>query len=259
MSKMTDRISNPNLVQIARQKYEQKQKAELPSNTVKLPSKGLVYPITSPLRSGEIDIRYMTAFDEDIVTNSTFIRDNTVYERLLESIITTPDVDANEIEIGDRDAIIVAARIYSYGNMYPIIINEAGTDVVKQLDLMRIPHRAFNVNTDENGELDYTCENGDILKLKFLTVNSVKQLTDNEHSKSTMLLKNIISSINGNSNPEHINEYIHYHLIAKESRKIQSFILNNMPGLVNTELEFEGEQGSTFRTTFQAGIELFWI
>jgi hypothetical protein len=260
MSKMTDRVSNPNLVNIARQKYEQKQMMELPSNTVKLPSKGLVYPESSPLRSGLVDIRYMTAFDEDIVTNSTYIRDRSVYERLLDSIITTPGVSVEDIEIGDRDAILVAARIYSYGERYPVIVNENGEETVKSIDLRKIPHKSFdNIITDENGETDYVIENGDKLKIKFLTVKNTKKLADSEETKSTTLLQMMIAEINGNRDANYIAEYIKYHLIAKESRLLQSYIMNNMPGLVNTELEFEGEDGSTFRTTFQAGVELFWI
>lgn len=258
MSKMTDRASGQNLIAIARQKHEQQQRTSLPGNTVKLPSKGLTYPTSSPLRSGEVDIRFMTAYDEDIITNSTYIRDNTVYERLLESIIITPGVDVSEIVIGDRDAILVAARIYSYDKKYPVMVKENGEDVVKHIDLTRVPHKTFDLVPDDNGEFNYVTETGDKLKFKFLTVSSVKQLTDADN-KISAIIRAMLVEVNENRSSEYIDEYIRYHLIAKENRKIQSYIANNMPGLVSDEIEYQGEEGDTFRATFQFGLELFWL
>jgi hypothetical protein len=258
MSKMTDRGSNQHLVTLAKQKYEQQQRITLPSNTVILPSKGLTYSTSSPLRSGEVDIRYMTAYDEDIITNSTYIRDNTVYERLLESIIVTPGVNVGDITIGDRDAILVAARIYSYDPTYPVIVNENGSEVVKQINLTKIPHKPFTLNSDEHGEFDYKTETGDNLKFKFLTLNTVKHL-NTEENKLSAIIRSMLVEVNNNRSADDIDDYIRYHLIAKENRKIQSYIVNNMPGLVTDEIEHEGEDGGTFRATFQVGLELFWV
>ena len=258
MSKMTDRAFGQDLIALAKQKHEQQQRTSLPGNTVKLPSKGLTYPESSPLRSGEVDIRFMTAYDEDIITNGTYIRDNTVYERLLESIIITPGVDVSDICIGDRDAILVAARIFSYDSKYPVMINKDGKDVVKQLDLTQIPHRSFDLVPDENGEFDYVTETGDKLKFKFLTVTAVKELI-NDENKVSSIIRAMLVEVNGTRSRAEIEEYIKYRLIAKENRKIQNYIANNMPGLVSDEIEFQGEDGDTFRYTFQVGLELFWV
>ena len=259
MSTMTDRASGQNLIKLAKQQYEQQQRLTLPSNTVKLPSNGLVYMESSPLRSGEVEIRYMTAYDEDIITNSTYIRDNTVYERLLESIIVTPGVNVSEIVIGDRDAILVAARIYSYEKSYPIIVSENGNEVVKQIDLTKIPHKPFTLTTDDMGEVSYETESGLKLKFRFLNIGDIHYIANLEESKSTAMLQTMLTEINGERDPEYINNYVRYNLIVRETRKLQAYIVEHMPGLSSQEIEFEGESGDTFRATFQAGIQLFWV
>ena len=63
-NKMTDRLDQQSIVNLARQQYETQQKSKLPSNRVELVSKGLVYPINTPMRNGYVDMRYMTAYDK---------------------------------------------------------------------------------------------------------------------------------------------------------------------------------------------------
>ena len=92
-------------------------KTQFPAEEVTLPSKGLLYPEDSPLRSGIIEMKYMTAREEDILTNVNLIENGTVIDKLLESLIITP-INYNDLLVGDKDAIIVAARILGYGSDY---------------------------------------------------------------------------------------------------------------------------------------------
>ena len=94
-----------------------KNKTKFPSEEVTLPSKGLLYPEDSPLSKGVIEIKYMTAKEEDILTNQNFIKKGTVIDKLLQSLIIT-DFDYNKILVGDKNAILVAARILGYGASY---------------------------------------------------------------------------------------------------------------------------------------------
>ena len=86
------------------------EKFQFPTEEVTLPSKGLLYPENSPLRSGVINMKYMTAREEDILTNQNYIKNGTVIDKLLQSLITT-DIDYNDLLVGDKNAIMVAARI----------------------------------------------------------------------------------------------------------------------------------------------------
>ena len=87
---------------------------KIPTETVTLPSKGLLYPKESPLSKGEIEMRYMTARHEDILTNANYIRQGTVLDKLLKELIVT-DIDYNQLLIGDKNALLIAARILGYG------------------------------------------------------------------------------------------------------------------------------------------------
>jgi hypothetical protein len=74
MSNVSTRVSNNNLIELVKQNYEKTQTSKIPGSIIELPSKGLVYPESSPLRSGTVEIRYMTAYDEDILTNGSYIK-----------------------------------------------------------------------------------------------------------------------------------------------------------------------------------------
>ena len=90
---------------------------QFPTEEVTLPSKGLLYPEGSPLRSGKVRMKYMTAKEEDILTNQNYIKNGTVIDKLLQALIVSP-VKVDDLLIGDKNAILVAARILGYGQEY---------------------------------------------------------------------------------------------------------------------------------------------
>ena len=83
----------------------QEENYQFPTEDVTLPSKGLLYPEGHPLRSGVIKMKYMTVKEEDILTNQNFIKNGTVINKLLQSLIVTP-VNYNDLLIGDKNAIL---------------------------------------------------------------------------------------------------------------------------------------------------------
>ena len=91
------------------------EKPKFPSEIVELPSKGLLYPEGHPLSEGTIEIKYMTAREEDILTSANLIQKGVVVDELLKSIIVT-DVPYNDLLIGDKNAVMLSARIFGYGN-----------------------------------------------------------------------------------------------------------------------------------------------
>ena len=90
---------------------------KLPTETVELPSKGLLYPEGSPLAEGKIEMKYMTAKEEDILTNQNYIRQGTVIDKLLRSLVVSK-INFDDLLIGDKDAILIASRILGYGKDY---------------------------------------------------------------------------------------------------------------------------------------------
>ena len=99
-----------------------------PTEVLSLPSKGLLYPEDSPLRSGTIDVKYMTAKEEDILTSQNLIEQGKVISKLLESVIADPKVKLNDMLIGDKNALMVGTRVLGYGKDYGITLVDPDTN-----------------------------------------------------------------------------------------------------------------------------------
>ncbi len=54
-----------------------------PTETIDLPSGGKFYSEGSPLRSGKVDVKYMTAKEEDILTSTNLIQKGVVIDKLM--------------------------------------------------------------------------------------------------------------------------------------------------------------------------------
>ena len=251
MAKLTDRYSNENLINLATQKYDTTKKSTLPTEVVTLASGGKVYPKTNPLSSGKVEMRYMTAYDEDILTNASYIKEGIVLDKLLEALIIS-DININDIATVDKDGLIIHARIVSYGKMYPVLVIDpkTGNSLEHEVDLTKISAIDFKLKSDENGEFDYKIS--DDLKLKFKYA-----IADTEQTISGALLK-AITQVNESRSIEDIEHFVKYEFLALDAKKFRSYIADNAPAM-NYEYEFEGEDGGTFNARFQPGTDLFWF
>jgi len=129
MSKMTDRISTSSAAEQARKHYESEQRSKLPSIIAPLASAGKIYPKDHPLREGKIEMRYMTAYDEDILTNTSYIREGIMLNRLLESISLTK-FDVSDLSTYDKDGLLIYTRILSYGAEYNVKVTDPKTGAI---------------------------------------------------------------------------------------------------------------------------------
>jgi hypothetical protein len=107
------------------------------SEPIDLPSRGVFYPVDSPLSAGTIDIAYMTAKHEDILTSTNLIQKGIVLDRLMDSLIVTKGVKSTDLLLGDLNAAMVAARILGYGKDYTVRVTcpVCGKDVEQTVDL----------------------------------------------------------------------------------------------------------------------------
>ena len=103
-------------------------KFNLPTEVIELPSKGLLYPEGHPLAEGKVEVKYMTAKEEDILTNQNYIKNGSVIDRLLQSLIVTK-FDYNDLLTGDKNAIMIAARILAYGAKYDVTYNGVDQEI----------------------------------------------------------------------------------------------------------------------------------
>ena len=131
-----------------------------PTEVLSLPSQGLLYPEDSPLRSGTIDVKYMTAKEEDILTSTNLIAQGKVIERLLESVIVTPNVKLDDLLVGDKNAVMMGTRILGYGSEYNVSVNDPETneEVELQVDLTTLQPKEMDEKLLEKGENKFEFE-----------------------------------------------------------------------------------------------------
>ena len=109
-------------------------KNKFPSEIVDLPSKGILYDKGSPLSSGKVEMKYMTAKEEDILTNQNYIEKGVVIDKLLQSLIVNKDINYNDLLVGDKNALLIAARVLGYGKEYKFTIK--GEEVTVDLSIL---------------------------------------------------------------------------------------------------------------------------
>ena len=225
----------------------------LPTDIVTLPSKGLLYHKESRLSKGEISMIYMTAKEEDILSNSNYIRQGTVIDKLLQALIVTP-IDYNELLIGDKNAILVAARILGYGKDYNITFG--GTEY--SVDLTQIQNKEVDFSLFKRGtnEFAFTLpQTGNNITFKILThgdeqkieaeIKGLQKVNPNSSSEVTTRLKHMITSVEGKYDQKDIREFIDTLLIARDARALRQYYASISPDLnmkyIPTDENYTGE------------------
>ena len=129
--------------------------SKFPTEVVELPSKGYFYPKDSPLASGKVEMKYMTAREEDILTSPNLIQKNIVIDKLLESLVVDKSINLDDLLIGDKNALILAARILGYGKDYEMMYfddndNEQTTTIdLTEINEVKIDYSNFTEGTNK--------------------------------------------------------------------------------------------------------------
>jgi hypothetical protein len=235
---------------------------KLPTETIELPSKGLLYPSDSPLSKGTIEMRYMTALHEDILTNKSYIQNGTVLDKLLQSLIVTK-ISYDDLLIGDKNAIMIAARVLGYGKDYKFMYRGEEETV----DLSKIENSPLHeeVQKAKSNEFAFTLPgSGNAVTFKLLTHGDEKKIEQetkgltkiNKNSSTTITtrLKHQILSVNGETEKPKIREFVDNYLLAQDSRALRERIKELSP---DVDLTFFPENGSE-RVSVPIGLNFFW-
>ena len=235
---------------------------KLPTEIISLPSEGKLYSSDSPLSSGKIEMKYMTAKEEDILTNQSYIRDGIVIDKLLQSLIVSK-FDYNDLLIGDKNAIMIASRILGYGKEYKFTY--LGEEEVIDLQSIEPTPLSEEYKSAENNEFSYTLpSSGNIVTYKILThgdekkieqeLKGLSKLNKNSSPIVTTRLKHQILSINGEEEKSKIREFVDNYLLAQDSRALREHIKGISPDI---DLTFFPE-GSDRRVDIPIGVNFFW-
>jgi hypothetical protein len=243
-----------------------------PTEVIDLPSKGVFYPETHPLRSGQIEVRYMTAKEEDILTSTNLIQKGIVLDRLMDSLIATKGVKSSDLLIGDLNAVMVAARILGYGKDYSISVScpVCGRTVQQTVDLS-------DLGTENEPGADATREFTIVLPLskaevtlKLLTradeleiekeVKALKKANGNVDSESTTRLRAMIAAVNGDTSKGKIWQFVDA-LLVRDARYLREQYRTFVPDVdFNIEIECDCNEDSDIekKARLPMGTDFFW-
>ena len=235
---------------------------KFPTEEVELPSKGLVYSKENPLSSGKVEIKYMTAKEEDILTNQSYIQKGNVLDKLLESVVISK-IDLKDLITGDKNALLIATRILGYGKDYKFQY----LDEEESVDLSTLENRYFDPESlieEGKNEFEYTLpHSGNKITFKILDghdeakitkeVAGLKKMNKNASPELSTRLKYLITSVNGETESKKIREFVDNYLLARDSRALREYINLTSP---DVDLNYVLDSGE--EVTVPIGLSFFW-
>jgi hypothetical protein len=244
---------------------------KFPTEVIDLPSKGLIYPESSPLSSGTIELKYMSAKEEDILTNQNFIQKGIVIDKLLQSMIVDKKIDYNELILGDKNAILVAARILGYGAEYEVeITDKYGKKIPTKINLSQLENKSIKEELFTKGKnlFDFILPQSKVnVTFKLLNhkdemeiekeIQGLKKAFPNESFDITTRLKHQIISINGDSSVEKVRYFVD-NMLLTDSRALRKYIAEIMPDLDMT-FSYEDSKGDIVEgVSIPMNINFLW-
>ena len=235
---------------------------KFPSEEIELPSKGLLYPKDHPLSSGKIELKYMTAKEEDILTNQSYIQKGTVLNKLLDSVILTEGVKQQDLILGDKNAVLVATRVLGYGAEYKFTYR--GEE--KVVDLSSLENKEFDESliTPGKNEFEFVLPHTKTpITYKILTgvdeskidreLEGLKKINKNASPELSTRLKYIITSVNGETGTKEVREFVDNFLLAIDSKALRKHLRDTQP---DVDLRYIDEDGK--EVSIPIGISFFW-
>ena len=207
----------------------------VPYDVLKLPSGGLLYKN----HKSTVDVAYLNATDEDIITNPNLLQSGKFLEILINRKLINTPLRYRDLHVGDRNAIMIWLRATGYGPMYNIKLsdpNDSYKEFEVEVDLSKLPIKPLGVKPDENGLFDYKFSlTGDEVKYRLLSVGDIDDIEEHIESigdgfvdRSLFTLKKQIVSYNGVTEQKQLDELISrirlgdIRLFRKNIEKIES-------------------------------------
>ena len=256
----------------------------VPTEFVELPSGGRFYPETHPLYGQTtIEIKQMTAKEEDILTTQSYIKDGSVLDRLFQSLIVGNGegipIKYVDLVTGDKNAIMIAARVLGYGKDYEVEIEDPtsmGTKQKETIDLTQFENKEYDGSQQielHRNEFEFTLPTSD-RKVTFMAMtesrerrvkHQVKELAkanrklkDNTSRELTTRLKNMILSVDGETDQKVINNFVDNELFAVDSKALRAYINEVVPD-IDLTWEFVSEETGEGRVMqLPMDVTFFW-
>ena len=239
---------------------------KFPTEIVDLPSKGHFYVQGHPLSSGKVEIKYMTAKEEDILTSQNLIQKGVVIEKLLQSLIVDKSIKVEDLLIGDKNAIMVAARILGYGKNYQFTYDgeEQSCDLTSlepvDIDFSKFPHG--------KNQFEYKLPNSERdITFKLLTgadeneidkeIKALEKISKEQGFELTTRLKYMITSVDGKSEPSYINNFVENEFLSVDSFEFRKYLSSITPDM-DMSTTITDSNGKEQVITVPVTVRFFW-
>jgi len=239
---------------------------KFPTEVVELPSKGYFYPKGHPLASGKVEVKYMTAKEEDILTSQNLIEQGIVIDKLLESLIVDKSLEVNDMLVGDKNAIMVASRVLGYGKDYEFTYEGEEHSV----DLSKLEPIEIDFTKHTKGINEFTFElpsSKRSLTFKLLTGGDEKNIAletaarrkiNKEQSfELTTRLKAMLLSVDGNSTQAYINNFVDNEFLSQDSLAFRRHLILITPD-VDMSTTVVDSTGKEMVVSVPVTIRFFW-
>lgn len=246
---------------------------KFPTEVINLPSKGWFYSSDNPLSSGTLELKMMTAKEEDILTSRNLIQKNIVLDKLLESVIINKAINPDEMLTCDRNAAFFAIRRLAYGDDYNVLMTcgRCNKESSLTIDLGKMDNKEFDFEKYPKGENEFTYE----LPYSKITVTyrlmskkeenaidaellGLAKISKDFTKEVTTRLSHLITAVNGNSERVAIRKFINEQLTSRDSLSLRSHIRETMPD-IDTRFDFVCNHcGTERKEETPMGVSFFW-
>jgi hypothetical protein len=245
---------------------------DFPTEVISLPSEGKCYPKDNPLSSGQIEIKYMTAREEEILSSQNLIRKGVVLDKLFESIIVDKNINPDDIVLGDKNAIMLATRILGYGPDYVVEIEDEfgdknnitvnlGQVKTKDIDVTKLnPDNRYKFATPfGKNEIEFKLLTHGDEKAIDIDVKALQKLNKSgSSSELTTRYRYMIKSVDGKEDMKSIVDFINNKFLARDTKSFREYIKEIQPD-VKMEFEYtDPNSGEKEVRSIPMGVGFFW-
>jgi len=224
---------------------------EIPFDVVSLPSKGLLYTSKELAGVESLDIHYLTAIQEDILTSPNLLQSGKMLDALLTSVLKNKSINPQELTLGDRNAIIIWLRSTGYGADYPVRVKckDCGNEWINDFDLSSLAVVELELVPDADGLFSFTLPtNENEIRFRFLTsedemnilkrVEAIqkKQGSSIDNSMSLKMMASI-AEVDGERDQLLIKRFVEF-MPVRDARAFREYVNSVEPG-INMEQDVE--------------------
>jgi len=243
----------------------------VPTQPLDLPSKGHLYTESSPLSSGQIELYLPTAMHEDILTNRNYIQQGVVIDKFLQAIIASK-VDYNDLLVGDKNAIMIGARILAYGSKYSFKFTDPASNQQEEVtvDLSDLKEKEIDWSLVKKGtnEFEYQLPmSKQLITYKILNhkdesaieseIKGLQKVNKNMSAEVTVRLAHAIVAVNGDRDKKAVRDFIRV-MPMKDSQDLRRKIAETTPD-IQMKFDFTRKNGEVVEgLSMPMTVDFFW-